>query len=161
MASGEFTIDIDRADLMAALKTLSNLSEFDRREIVAKALKDGGQVIMNQAKRNMMANGHVKTGALRKSAGTTIIRKSGELKVHGGYKKTKHRPNNKSIGGAAAHLLDRGTTDRYTRKGAYRGRVRATLFALVAFRMKKDEASRKVMKTIDNVVKAIWQRTGV
>lgn len=159
MASGDFTIEIDRDDLLRALNSMSNLSEFDRKEIMAKALKDASNVIMSQAKRNMVSNGHVKTGALRKSAGTTIIKK-GTVKAHGGYTRTKTRPNKKSIGGAAAHMLDRGTEERYTRKGAYRGRVRATLFSLMAFRMKKDQAERKIITTIENIVNAIW-RTGV
>lgn len=30
--------------------------------------------------------------------------------------------------GSTAHWIDRGTNDRYTRKGAYRGRIRPTYF---------------------------------
>lgn len=112
MAKSGMTIELDEKDYQRLRLLLSNLSETDQGKIVQAALKSGMQTIINTGKQNLAARNQSVSGNLKRSFGIVINKKGGY--ALGGFKRPK---------GAHAHLVDRGTDKRWTRKGAYRGSV--------------------------------------
>lgn len=88
------------------------MSKVDQANTVQTALKEGMEEIIQTAKSNLAQRNKVRTGKLRKSFGTRVNKK--KAYAVGGHK----RP-----GGAAAHLVNYGTAERWTKSGAYRGSV--------------------------------------
>ena len=150
MANGEFTMTLDEADYRHVQEQLSKMSELEKMAAVQKALQEGVSVIVKEGKKNLRArlskdpvNMSRRTGRLECSMGYRTNKR--KMKAYGGFK----RP-----GGAAAHLVDRGTEKRWTKKGAYRGSVSkgspntGNRFWTDAFDAKKNEAMRELMDSI-------------
>ncbi len=150
MAEGGLTITLDEADFRHVQAQLTKLSELEKMAEVQRGLQEGIAVIIKQGKRNLKArlskdpvNVARRTGKLYQSIGRRTQKK--KMKAYGGFK----RP-----GGAAAHLVDRGTEKRWTKKGAYRGSVSkgspntGNRFWTDAFNAKKSEAARELMESI-------------
>lgn len=150
MANGEFTMTLDEADYRHVQEQLSKMSELEKMAAVQKALQEGVSVIVKEGKKNLRArlskdpvNMSRRTGRLERSMGYRTNKR--KMKAYGGFK----RP-----GGAAAHLVDRGTEKRWTKKGAYRGSVSkgspntGNRFWTDAFDAKKNEAMRELMDSI-------------
>lgn len=146
LGNGEFTLEIDEQSKNYLFKKMDGLMEIEKEEAIRRGLRQGASVIVHAGKRNYILDGlRMITGGLYKSAGVTTSRKA--LKVWGGFK----RPL-----GAAAHLLDRGTKERYTKDGYYRGKVKARYFWNDAYQTEKRNASNKVIDVIDKTVEALW-----
>ncbi len=150
MANGEFTMTLDEADYRHVQEQLSKMSELEKMAAIQKALQEGVNVIVKQGKRNLKnrlskdpVNMSRRTGRLERSMGYRTNKR--KMKAYGGFR----RP-----GGAAAHLVDRGTEKRWTKKGAYRGSVSkgspntGNRFWTDAFDAKKNEAMRELMDSI-------------
>lgn len=150
MAQEGLTITLDEADYKYVMGQLTKLSELEKSAVVQRGLQEGIAVIVNQGKRNLRArlsndpvNIRARKGNLYKSIGRKTIKK--KLKGYGGFK----RP-----GGNAAHLVDRGTEKRWTKKGAYRGSVSkgspntGSRFWTDAFLAKKNEAAMELMESV-------------
>ena len=157
MAQGELTITLDKADYEHVMKQLSKMEELEKQAVVQRGLQEGIQVIIKQGRTNLknrLSNKPVnvarRTGRLFASIGRNIIKK--KLKGYGGFK----RP-----GGAAAHLVDRGTENRWTKKGAYRGSVSkgapntGNRFWTDAFNAKKEQAAQELMDSINKSLKKL------
>lgn len=59
------------------------------------------------------------------------------------------------------HFLERGTQDRKTRRGAFRGRMRATPFVEPAVRRAEQAAYTAILDKIDEEVEKAIRRTGI
>ena len=112
MAKGALTIELSKSDVAAVNRWLSELDKVDQSNTVQYALKQGALVIQNAGKANLAVRNKTHTGNLKKSFSIKVVKK--KAYALSGFK----RP-----AGAHAHLIDRGTDKRYTKKGAYRGSV--------------------------------------
>lgn len=148
------TLTLDEADYKHVQEQLTKLSELEKTAVVQRGLEEGIIVIVNQGKRNLKArlsndpvNVKRRTGGLYQSIGRQVKKK--KMKAYAGFKRPK---------GSAAHLVDRGTEKRWTKKGAYRGSVSkkspntGNMFWTDAFNAKKNEAAMELM---DSVKKSI------
>lgn len=148
MADNNFTATLDPKDYMRVMNTLSELSTLEREGIIAKAISEGLSIIVKEGKRNLSSSStKVRTGNLSHSFKTLTNKK--ELKGYGGFK----RPQ-----GAHAHLIDRGTVVRQTRKGANRGKVTGTLFWTKAVERNKDRAQKELMESVKKSIENIMKR---
>ena len=112
MAKGDLTLTLDEKDYQRLQAALSNLSDVDQRSAVQNALKQGMKMVLDSAKSNLSARNKKRKGNLMKSFSMQPNKK--RAYVLGGHK----RPQ-----GAAAHLVNFGTNERWTKSGAYRGSV--------------------------------------
>lgn len=113
MAKGDFTLVLDETDYTALVSKLEKLEAIDRTAAVRKGLTSGMKPIVAEGKSNLAARNNKKTGKLAGSFGTQLRAAKGAY-IKAGFK----RP-----AGAVSHLVDRGTVERWTKKGAYRGSV--------------------------------------
>ena len=146
MAS-DFTARVDPKDYIKIMNALSSMSKMEREAIIQKAIQEGLDIVVKQGKANLAASGtKVRTGNLKGSF--KKITKKTQLKGYAGFSRPK---------GSAAHLIDRGTKERQTKKGANRGKVTGNYFWTRAVESTKDRAMQELMdsvrKTLDNIIK--------
>lgn len=114
MANGNFTFEINERDWAALQKAIYGLSKIDGNQAIMNSLSKGMLKLTTKGKTNLTASGNKKTGNLLKSIRRKRVKKW--MSVYGGFKRGKG-------GGNHAHLIDRGTNKRWTKKGYYRGSV--------------------------------------
>lgn len=154
MAKGNFTFVLDKASYNEIKTKLKALEDVDQSAAISKALKEGVKPIINQGKANLATSHKVKTGALKRSQGGTRTYKK-QAMIKAGFK----RP-----GGAVAHLLDRGTAKRWTKKGKYTGSISAgrpytgSLFWTRAVASKSEEALNTLADAINTEIIKIMSR---
>ena len=106
-------------------------------------------VIVSQGKANLAASHKVRTGNL--SSSWTIRTYTKKAMARGGFTKKGHH----------AHLIDRGTDERYTKKGAYRGSIskgnpnHGSLFYTSAVHMRADDALQELERGVYEEIKRI------
>ena len=110
--NSDFTFVIDEGDYAKLQRILYGMSEVDQQAVVQTALRMGMQRIVLAGKSNLSMKNKKKTGNLSKSFSIRANKK--KAYTLGGFR----RP-----AGAHAHLIDRGTDNRWTKKGYYRGSV--------------------------------------
>ena len=151
---GDFTMVIDEQSRQWLYSRMTKLADFEKDAAIKRGLKAGAQLIVSQGKSNFIKSHKSRTGKLIKSAGVTVAKR--DPKVWGAFR----RP-----AGSAAHLLDRGTEDRYNytykgkrlRKPRYVGRVKPSYFWTNAYNEKKAEAGDKIINIIDKTVQSILE----
>ena len=94
---------------------LGNISDVDKRMAITNTLKRATRNIVLGGKKNLASRNKVKTGNLSKSFKTTSSRK--RVVAYAGFSRSGANKGNH------AHLVDRGTTKRWTKKGRYTGSV--------------------------------------
>lgn len=144
---GEQTLILDKATYNAVMNKLSQLGELEKEGIIQQGLKEGATILAEEGRRNLIQRNSIRKGNLIKSIGVQVRKK--DAKSYAGFK----RP-----GGNAAHLVDRGTKARYTKKGAYRGFVKGTNFWSDAFERKKSEAQNTLIESINKSIERIINR---
>jgi hypothetical protein len=152
MPNGNLTITLDERELRELNRRLSELSKTEQRTAIAKALRNGISAIMRQGKINLAAT-DLKTGKKGNLKNSFAIKLDRKRSIsYAGFKRPK---------GAVAHLVDRGTKARYTKKGYYRGTVQkrgpntGSQFWTDAVESKGIEAVNTLMDTIYNEVARI------
>lgn len=156
MAKGDFTFEMDEKTYVKVMGVLNMLSEVDRNAEISSALKSGLKIIKNQGKANLTTRNKEKTGNLKKAFSVSVRKK---VVGYTGFKRSNKRKGIK--GGNHAHLVDRGTKDRYTKKGYYRGSVSrkmpntGSLFWTDAAATKGREAMLKLLSSLNKTVKKI------
>lgn len=163
MADDGMRVILDEMSYTQVYAKLTGLSEFEKEGIMDRALKEGARVIARQGRANLKARNKMHTGKLLKAV--TVWSKKKRGKAYGGFLRNGDitKPI-KSWGGSAAHLVDRGTKERYTKKGYYRGSVSkgnpqtGSRFWYDAFEQKKNDAAQKVMKTVDDCMRLIMNK---
>lgn len=158
-------IIMDEASRAIVDARLIALSDFKREAIIDRALRDGVRVIARQGRANLKARNPQGTGQLLKAV--TTYSKKKKAKAYGGFIRGTDKKNHK---GSYAHLVDRGTVERWTKKGLYRGAMykgkktaRYTphgqpKFWIDAFEQKKGQAQQTIMKAIDDCIRLIMNR---
>lgn len=114
MASGDFRFIINKQQWAALQAAVKDMEKIDGNQAILNSLSVGMKQLTQKGKNNLNIENHVKTGNLRRSIGQSKQKK--KMSVYGGFKRGKG-------GGNHAHLVDRGTTKRWTKKGYYRGSV--------------------------------------
>lgn len=116
MAKGGFTFNFgwDEAFIKTLMDTMVYMEDIDKSKVILKTLQRGAGLITRRGKANLQMSGNQKTGNLKRSIRRKLVKKT--LSAYAGFKKGKG-------GGNHAHLVDRGTVKRWTRKGYYRGSV--------------------------------------
>ncbi len=94
---------------------LGDISDVDKRMAITNTLKRATRNIVLGGKKNLASRNKVKTGNLSKSFKTTSSRK--RVVAYAGFSRSGANKGNH------AHLVDRGTTKRWTKKGRYTGSV--------------------------------------
>ena len=114
--AGNFTIVLNQRDYMALQKKFTAAAKIDKHKEIKSALDEGITLIKNEGASNLANRNKVVTGNLKKSLSKRVKKSA----AYAGFK----RSNKKGVGGGNhAHLVDRGTDKRWTKKGAYRGSV--------------------------------------
>ena len=161
MAANDFSMTIAPEDYRKIMNTLSALSKLERDAVITKGLQEGLELIVEQGKRNLKSSGiHLNNTYTGKRAGKTThlvksfkkIIKKNDLKGWGGFS----RP-----AGSAAHLIDRGTQVRTTRKGANRGKVTGNLFWTKAVDAKSYQAQEELMDSVQKSMQNIIKRNNM
>lgn len=153
MAKGDLTFEMDKADYERMQRWLSQMSEADQKSIIQNALKIGARSLQNAGKSNLAARNQSITGKLKKSFGVRVVKKKAYALA--GFM----RP-----GGAAAHLIDRGTNKRWTAKGYYRGSIskstpnKGSMFWTDAVNTQGPEALNRIMDAIYQSLEEITRR---
>ena len=157
MASGELTLTLDEADYKDVQEKLSELTELEKQAVIQKALQEGVKVIATEGKQTLIATmsklpdrvrsrqfmAAKRGGSLEKSIGTKVIKK--KVKGYAGFGKY----------GRHAHLVDTGTVNRWTKTGAFRGKVKGSRFWRTAFETKKNEAMDELKNSIIKSIETI------
>lgn len=154
--SGDFTFELSEKDYQALQKILTGISNVDQRKAILGALKEGAKAIARVGKKNLKSKNKKKTGNLLGSINTKAVRKI--VSAYAGFKRSGVKKGNH------AHLVDRGTAKRWTKKGAYRGSVSkaspytGTKFWTIAVQSEGPNAMRRVTDVIYNELTKITSR---
>lgn len=144
---GQQTLTLDRQSYIDVMSKLSQLGELEKQGIIQYGLKEGVTILAAEGKRNLIQRNNIRKGNLVKSIGVQVRKK--DMKSYAGFTHPK---------GNAAHLVDRGTKARYTKKGFYRGSVKGSEFWSDAFDAKKEEAQNILIESIQKSIKRITNR---
>ena len=106
------TLYLNPQDFQKISDALLQLSTIDKNKIIQQGLKEGVSPVITQGRLNLASRNKVRKGNLKNSF--KRVYKKSQGKVYAGFS----RPS-----GAAAHLVDRGTVKRWTKKGYYRGYI--------------------------------------
>ena len=122
MASGDFRFIINKQQWAALQAAVKDMEKIDGNQAIMNSLAVGMKQLTAKGKTNLNSEGHIKTGNLKRSIGQ--FRQKKKMSVYGGFKRGSKGGNNAdggfkkgSKGGNHAHLVDRGTTHRWTKKG--------------------------------------------
>ena len=161
MAASDFSMTLSPEDYAKVMYTLSALSKLEQDAVITKGLQEGIEIIIRQGNKNLMSSGiklnNTYTGK-RANKTTHLVKsfkkiiKKKDLKGWGGFS----RP-----AGSAAHLIDRGTDMRTTRKGANRGKVTGNLFWTKAVDAKSYEAQMELMDSVQKSINNIMIRNSM
>ena len=149
-----FTIELDPKEKAVIDKWLSEMGDVDQEAVIQNALKRGMETIISQGKVNLDARNQVRTGGLKRSFTQKVNKK--KAYVLGGFKRAGKLTAKRSIGGNAAHLVDRGTAKRWTLSGAYRGSVSKGAPNKGSY-FWTDAIEAKGPAAVDNLMDAIYQ----
>ena len=147
MAS-DFSATLDPRDYTKIMNMLQDLSHLEREAIIAKGIQEGLRVVVQEGKTNLANSGtRVRTGNL--SGSFKVLTKKKDLKGYAGFSRPK---------GAHAHLIDRGTVVRHTKKGANRGKVTGNMFWTNAVERKSGKAQEELMESVRKSIENIMKR---
>lgn len=149
MAVDKFTIYLDTKTLMETNAKLARLSMIEREAVVAQAVKEGAQIISRQTRKNVGTLLQKRTGNLYRSVSVVTRKKTG--RAYAGFKRGKG-------GGSHAVFFEHGTKERYTKAGAYRGKVKAYELQKKSVDSKGDKALKTVLATIEKFINIIMDR---
>ena len=113
---------IDRERVFETLAQLENYN--DKNKAVTKGLRKASRILSVAGRRALLVSNKKKTGNLYRSISYIIKRKSsGSI---AGFKRASEK--NQNAKGNHAHLIDKGTRQRFTKDGQNRGKVTGSGF---------------------------------
>lgn len=154
--NGDFSFELSEADYQMLQKMLGDIQNVDNRKAILASLLQGAKAIARAGKSNLKSKNKKKTGNLLGSINTKAIRKI--VSAYAGFKRSGSKRGNH------AHLVDRGTTKRWTKKGAYRGSVSkgapytGSMFWTTAVKTQGPDAIRRVTDVIYSELAKITSR---
>ena len=159
MATGDLTLELDKVSYQKFMNLISSMEKVDQTNAVRTALQSAIQTIINAGKQNLQARNGVKTGTLKKSFTRKVVAK--KAVAYGGFRRSA--PGKRVKGANHSYLIDRGTANRWTGRGAYRGSVskgnpnNGSMFWTDAVQSQGPAAMQKLMdaiyRTLDNMTK--------
>ena len=115
MSSGNMSFTFSEREYAELQKILGDISDVDKRQAIVATLKRATRNIVAGGKSNLNSRNKKKSGNLSKSFKTSSSKK--RVVAYAGFSRTGANKGNH------AHLVDRGTGQRWTKKGYYRGSV--------------------------------------
>lgn len=157
-----FKFTVSEADYMRIMRRLEELEEIQKAPVLKRAFKQGGEILLIAGKSSFLSKNKKKTGNLYRSFTTKFKKKNSGVLV--GFRR--------GIGlGNHAHLIDKGTTHRFTKKGYYRGKIDGdgigsrgrkktgkTYFWSSVVDARGQEAMNRIIQAIYNSIDAIMSR---
>ena len=134
---------------------VDELKQVDRNKAIRSGLKRGAAVFVRVGKSELRRRNNEHTGNLMRSFTTRLAKK--KLSAYSGFNRSAKLESDKGLGNHA-HLVDRGTTDRYTKKGAYRGKMPASYFWTEARSRGESEAMKKVEMGVIQMVEKLKRK---
>ena len=165
----DFKFTLNETEYQAVIRKLGELAEVDKKPVLKQAYKEGGQILITAGKASFLSKNKKKTGNLYKSFTSKMKKKNGGILI--GFRRGKDLGNH-------AHLIDRGTVDRFTYKpytdklgrnypaGIYRGKIDdktggktgKTFFWTEVVETRGEEALGRIMEAIFVAVEEIKNR---
>lgn len=154
---GDFKFIVNEGDYARIMSGLKELSEIEQNVVIQHAFKQGGDMLLIAGKASFLAKNKKKTGNLLRSFTKNLKKKKKNTSgILVGFKRGKGKGNH-------SHLIDKGTTHRYTKKGYYRGKIDdtsngktgKTFFWSSVVHAKGQEAMNKVVHAIYRAIEAI------
>ena len=140
------TIRIEGIERVYAL--VNDLEKVDQNKAIKRGLKKGADIFKRAGRRNLGQRNQEYTGNLRGSVIAKASRKG--LSAYAGFNRSPRVTEKQGIPqGNHAHLVDRGTKERYTEKGYYRGIMPASYFWTDA---RRDDEARATKAVFDGVL---------
>jgi len=143
----DIKVEIKNIERVYAL--VDELKGVDRNRAIRSGMIQGAKVFTRLGRKNLRARNDEHTGNLLQSMRWKSARNS--LAVYAGFERSYKFEALKGVGNHA-HLVDRGTKDRYTKKGYYRGKMPASYFWTDTRNEGGGEAMRSIEKGIINMV---------
>ena len=119
----DIRIEIKDIERMYAL--VDELKNVDKNKALKSGMIQGAKVFTRLGRKNLMSRNDEHTGNLLQSMRWKAARQS--VSVYAGFERSYKFQALKGVGNHA-HLVDRGTKKRYTKKGFYRGIMPASYF---------------------------------
>ena len=149
----DIKVEIKNIERVYAL--VDELKGVDRNRAIRSGMIQGAKVFTRLGRKNLRARNDEHTGNLLQSMRWKSARNS--LAVYAGFERSYKFEALKGVGNHA-HLVDRGTKDRYTKKGYYRGKMPASYFWTDTRNEGGGEAMRSIEKGIINMVENLKMR---
>lgn len=160
ISSVDFTLILDDKDYQQLMNKLAGLTEVEQQAVINSALKDGSKLLTESGKQKLVAtilHPEQSKGRLYQSMGVKVL-KAKKNKGPVGYSGFKRSTKKEKGGGNAAHLVDRGTAERYTKKGYYRGKVKGSLFWTSTVESQGQKALEILMNGINEALNKLWDK---
>lgn len=153
----DFKFSLNEQEYQAVMRKLGELSDAEKKPVIKKAMSQSGRILIAAGKSSFLALNKKKTGNLYRSFTSKFKKKNTGILI--GFRRGKGLGNH-------AHLIDRGTVNRYTKKGYFRGRIAgtehgktgATYFWSDVVRTKGQEAMERIMDAVYEAVDSIKNR---
>lgn len=143
----EVRIEIKNIEKMYAL--VNELKDVDRNKAIKSGMIQGAKVFVRIGKKNLRARNKEHTGNLLQSMRWKSARRS--QSVYAGFERSYKFQALRGVGNHA-HLIDRGTKERFTKKGYRRGIMPASYFWTDSKNEGGGEAMRHIETGIRNMV---------
>ena len=143
----DIKVEIKNIERVYAL--VDELKGVDQNRAIRSGMIQGAKVFTRLGRKNLRARNDEHTGNLLQSMRWKSARNS--LAVYAGFERSYKFEALKGVGNHA-HLVDRGTKDRYTKKGYYRGKMPASYFWTDTRNEGGGEAMRHIERGIRNMV---------
>lgn len=117
MAQGDFKFTVSEVDYARLTNALEELSEIEQNVALKRSFKQGSEMLLSAGKASYLMKNKKITGNLYRSFTDKLKSKKRNISgIYVGFRRGKGLGNH-------AHLIDKGTTHRYTKKGYYRGKI--------------------------------------
>ena len=146
----DIKVEIKNIERVYAL--VDELKGVDQNRAIRSGMIQGAKVFTRLGRKNLRARNDEHTGNLLQSMRWKSARNS--LAVYAGFERSYKFQALKGVGNHA-HLVDRGTKDRYTKKGYYRGKMPASYFWTDTRNEGGGEAMRHIERGIRNMVDSL------
>ena len=146
----DIKVEIKNIERVYAL--VDELKGVDQNRAIRSGMIQGAKVFTRLGRKNLRARNDEHTGNLLQSMRWKSARNS--LAVYAGFERSYKFEALKGVGNHA-HLVDRGTKDRYTKKGYYRGKMPASYFWTDTRNEGGGEAMRHIERGIRNMVDSL------
>ena len=117
MAKGDFIFEVSEADYARITTNLDKLSDIEKSTVLKQGFKQGSTMLLTAGKASFLAKNKKHKGNLYRSFTDKLNKKKkGITGIFTGFRRGKGKGNH-------SHLIDKGTTHRFTKKGDYRGKI--------------------------------------